>query len=311
MKKLLFLLLLPMFVIGQIPTPKPNTYVNDLAGLLTETQINELNLNIRQIEVDYSIQIAIVLVKTTGEIPIDDYARQIGRSWHVGNAKNGLVYVAALDDHKQRLEVAQNLEGTITDIRAHELTDIIKGFFHHQQYYAGLNSFLQSLTVMLKPVQAEQKGLGNTELEKKNNVGDAIFYGCLFIVFCLAFGFYIETRLRKLAAKKAKLLAEEERKERIWEAINVKINTFENQANARPIRTYNVTPDRIPEHKRDDIASGFAAGYMASSSNSSSDSSSSNSSSASPSYGDWGSDSSNSSSSSDSGFSGGGSSNDL
>lgn len=309
MKKLLFLLLLPMFVVGQIPTPKPNTYVNDLAGLLTETQINELNLNIRQIETDYSIQVAIVLVKTTGEIPIDDYARQIGRSWHVGNAKNGLVYVAAVDDHKQRLEVAQNLEGTITDIRAHELTDIIKGFFHHQQYYAGLNSFLQSLTVMLKPVQAEQKGLGNAELQKKNNDGDIIFYVCLVIIICLAFGSFIYfDRLKKLALKKAKMLAEEERKERIWSRINERIDTFENQAKARPIRTYNVTPDRIPEHRREDTASGLAAGYIADGSSSDSSSSSSSSSD----YGNWGSDSSSSSSSSfDSGFSGGGSSNDL
>lgn len=345
MKKLfLALLFLPLFTIAQestyggkpgdgtiLPIPKPNTYVNDLAGLLNETQINELNLNIRQIETDYSIQIAIVLVKTTGDIQIDDYARQIGRSWHVGNAKNGLVYVAALDDHKQRLEVAQNLEGTITDIRAHELTDIIKGFFQHQQYYTGLDAMLKSLTVMLKPVEAEQKGLGNAELKKKNSDHSTLpTLALIFIILSIGCLLVAYVRKRITAAREKAEEAEraemELRQQRIWEAINLKINTFENlkqqaedrtnrssYANGKPIRTYNVTPERVPDHKKvEDSGLGFAAGaagYVAGSS--SSDNSSSSSSSSSSDYGNWGSDSSSSSSSFDSGFSGGGSSNDL
>lgn len=170
MKKLLCfiaLLCITLFCYGQLPDPQPNTYVNDFAGVLTKDQIHVLNDSIHGIEQRSSVQIAIILVNTLpADIAIEDYAMGIGRKWHVGNANNGLVYVAALDEHKQRLEVAANLEGAIPDITAGNITGAIKPFFRQKDYYGGLLNMLKDINTNVDPVLIEQQKLAEAEQDK-------------------------------------------------------------------------------------------------------------------------------------------------
>lgn len=353
MKKLLFILLLsPLLLIAQEPTlpiPRPNTYVNDLAGVLNSTEIEDLNTQIYYIERNYKVQFAIIIVKTTGDMSIEDFARKIGMTWKVGADRKGLVYVAALNDHKQRLEVAENLEATITDVRAKELTDIVKAYKQHGHLYLGLHNMTQSLTMMLQPPLTTHV-LGSDDTLIQYNVGGPhTLYGSdgpsltyteaqkqlqkqkeksiilpiviSLSVFSLIVLFILYRKRRKQKLYLIKEQEEKARKERIWNKINERIDQadliaqMENRSLRipKPIRTYNVHPDRIPDHHRrddgDNSLLNFGAGYIADSAskNDYTPSSASSSSSTDSSFGNWSSDSS----SSDSGFSGGGATNDL
>ena len=73
---------------------------------------------------------------------IEDFARNIGREWHVGTDRKGLVYVASISQHKQRLEVAANLEGDLTDLITHGITDHMKPFFRRQDYAGALTTLV-------------------------------------------------------------------------------------------------------------------------------------------------------------------------
>ena len=169
MKKLLALLLIiPVISIAQIPDPLPGTYVNDSYGYLHKTDINQLNKNIRTLEDSFGIQLAVVLVPTIPEkYSIEDYAREIGRKWHVGHAKNGLVYVAAIDQHKQRLEVASHLEGVIPDIIAKGLLQKVAVYYRSQKYGEGLLSFVSDLQVRLASSKDELRKMANDQKVKK------------------------------------------------------------------------------------------------------------------------------------------------
>jgi len=296
MKKLLFLsLLIPLAITAQVPDPQPNTYINDLPGLLPATYIAQLNQQLHEIEKTYSVQMAIILIDHLPDgIEIDDYAREIGRKWHVGNAKNGLVYVAAIGQHKQRLEVAQQLEGTITDIKARELTDNIKPFFKAKDYAGGLTNLVKEINYLLKPVQAEQKGLGNAELKKK----DAGLPAWAIILICLGGSGILWWIIWLITKKEPKV--EEDANDRMQD------RTYGNSSGGgRTTNNTIVAPIVVSNHySRQDDYTPPSQSYDSGSSSSSSSSSSSD-------YGSWGSGSSDSgSSSSDSGFSGGGSSND-
>lgn len=295
-KYVLILLLLPLKIFCQIPEPLPNTYVNDLANTMTIEQIHTLNEKILSIETKSSVQIAVILInKLPEKYSIEDYSLELGKKWHVGNAHNGLVYVAVVDEHKQRLEVADNLQGDIPDIESYGIMDNVKPFFRNKDYYGGVNELLDGINKRIDPVLKEQMKLAQAEKDKKDEntkqgfITFFLWLGSLFVGFIVIRFVFMRGYFQRKKEKK-KQLEEEERK-----------------------RNY------------DSFASSAVTGYMASSYINKSDDtytpppsydsgSSYNSGSSSndngSSYGNWGSGSSDSSSSNDSGFSGGGSSSD-
>jgi len=183
----------------QIPSPLPGTYVNDLAGVLTKENIAALNEKINTIEKAYSVQIAIVLVrKLSDDMDIADFARGIGRKWHASINDSGLVYVASIDQRKQRLEVSTNLEGIIPDITARTITDQLKPFFRKKDYAGGLEEMLTEIDARLKHAQAEQNQAVQPPAQQTpentagpnvdNSGGGASSSG---VIFAFIFGFLI------------------------------------------------------------------------------------------------------------------------
>lgn len=293
MKKLLLLLLMaPIIMLGQIPDPKPGTYVNDITGLLAQSDIAKLNQQIYALEKKYSIQLAVVL---TNELPanyaIEDYARELGRKWHVGNARNGLVYVAAINQRKQRLEVAANLEGNIPDIETLHLTDHIKPYFRNKDYAGGLSNLIKEIDDLLNPAIKEQKKLAEEELKKKQAKAANILLNVFLILLALSIvGITIYLIFRK--RKKKEIIQEDS-------VIPMMQRNYSSSNGSTIIAPVVVNNESSCYNRNNDS---YNSSYKSSDSDSSSSSSSD--------YGNWGSGSSDTSSSSDSGFSGGGSSND-
>jgi uncharacterized protein len=148
-------LLLSDLVAAQIPSRLPDTYVNDFAGILAKEDIADLNRQIDSIEKEYTVQIAIVLVKKLPEdMEIEDFARGIGREWHIGTDRKGLVYVASISQRKQRMEVAAGLEGVLTDIITHEIMDHLKPFMKKMDYAGALRNMVSEIGTHLQSEQA-------------------------------------------------------------------------------------------------------------------------------------------------------------
>ncbi len=89
--------------------------VNDFAHVMTADQVQELEEKLVAYDDSTSIQIAVVTVQTTGDYDIEDYALKILRDWKVGNKKtnNGLVILAAIQDHKVYIATGYGMEGAI------------------------------------------------------------------------------------------------------------------------------------------------------------------------------------------------------
>lgn len=320
MRKIILLLLFAHSIcFGQIPDPLPNTYVNDLTGKLTAGQLHSLNEKILAIEKKSSVQIAVVLVdRLPAGVSIEDYAMSIGRKWHVGNANNGLVYVAAIEQRKQRLEVATALEHQLTDVEAYRMTNNVKPFFRKQDYYGGIDNLLKEIGNKLDPILQEQLALAQVERNKKDEktlkvLGHVGFFGA--IAAGLFFAFYIPYTKRRRkkreegeAAERA--MMEKQRfdmakhEEEMYAATMQKVVAAKMDS-VQPKKDNIKVEKKVSKRDEDDGPSYVPVPYSSSIGSSSSSSSSSSSD-----YGDWGSGSSGSSSSSDSGYSGGGSSND-
>ncbi|MFD0792651.1 TPM domain-containing protein [Mucilaginibacter litoreus] len=153
MKKILILFLaLAVQVSAQVPKPKKQTFINDYSGVLSVNDIKTLNQKIYIIQKESDVQMAVVLVD---EIPsaynIKKFATAIGRQWHVGKNQRGLVYVAAIKQHTQRLEVAKNLRSIFTTKKTEAILSAMKSAYRKEDYAGGLKILVNKIHGTLAP----------------------------------------------------------------------------------------------------------------------------------------------------------------
>lgn len=168
--------------------PNPPRLVNDLANILSPQEEQQLERELVAYDDSTSNQIALVLVNTLDEYPIEEYATKLFREWGIGNKKNnnGVVLLAAIQDRKVRIEVGYGLEGAIPDITAgHIIENDIKPNFKSGDYYEGLSKAAHSI---IKAAAGEYKAPAN--YRKKKGSGSALPFGFLafIIIMIVIFG---------------------------------------------------------------------------------------------------------------------------
>jgi uncharacterized protein len=146
MKKLLLFLLVfgCLFSRAQDPSrpPNPPRLVNDFAHVMTADQVEELESKLVAYDDSTSIQIAVITVQTTGDTVIEDYALDFLRGWKIGNKKtnNGVVILAAIQDHKVYIATGYGMEGVLPDITSKQIVeDEIVPNFKQSNYYRGFD----------------------------------------------------------------------------------------------------------------------------------------------------------------------------
>ena len=182
-----FLLFVSALSLAQnIPArPNPPRLVNDFAGVLSPQEKQQLENQLVTYDDSTSNQVAIVLINTLDDYPIEEYATKLFREWGVGNKKNnnGIVILAAIQDRKIRIEVGYGLEGAIPDITTgHIIQNDIAPSFRSGDYYEGLSKAANSI---IRAAAGEYRAPGN--YRKKKDGGSALPFGFLvFIIILIA-----------------------------------------------------------------------------------------------------------------------------
>ena len=155
MRKIFFAIFLLVSVLAQaqiekaLPArPNPPRLVTDLTATLTPDQKEALERKLVAYDDSTSNQIAIVIIPSTGDYDISDYAFALGRSWGVGNKKNnnGVVLLVAKNDRKLFIAPGYGLEGAIPDITAKQIIDNqILPNFKGNDFYRGLDEGTDAL----------------------------------------------------------------------------------------------------------------------------------------------------------------------
>lgn len=102
------------------PLPAPTGMVNDYAGVLdaaTKQQLEQKLTTFRD-STNPKVELAVAIVKTTGDRDIFDYSLAVARGWGIGskddNNPSALLFVA-IDDRKYFTQVSRDLEGDLPD----------------------------------------------------------------------------------------------------------------------------------------------------------------------------------------------------
>lgn len=154
LKKLLLLLLIPVVSLAQTGIPdraKAVGYIYQSSTLLSPADVASLDQDLYDMDAIDSVQMAVVIVDhIPANTSIEDYALSIGRTWGIGKYGNGVVYVLALKDNLQRLEIAGHLESIVPDIDAKEIEETAKAFYRHGQWLVGMKSAVARIRVLIK-----------------------------------------------------------------------------------------------------------------------------------------------------------------
>ncbi len=187
MKKLLFILsLLTVQLLSAqniLPKPNPPRLVNDAAGVLSKEQVEILEQKLVALDDSTSNQIAVVLIRSLEDYPIEEYANKLFREWGIGSKKNnGVLLIAAIDDRKVRIEVGYGLEGAIPDIVANNIIRYELGpSFKEGNYYRGID---RATDAIAKAAVGEYKVKRN-KIKGEEGGGKFIFIIILVIVLVI------------------------------------------------------------------------------------------------------------------------------
>jgi|KBSSwiStaDraftv2_1062776.scaffolds.fasta_scaffold41191_7 uncharacterized protein len=108
------------FSINTSPLPPPTGYVNDYVGVIDPATKQQLEQKIKAFKerTNPSVELAVAVIKTTGDREISDYALAIYRGWKIGSKEGdnpGALLLVAIDDRKYFTEVGRDLEDELPD----------------------------------------------------------------------------------------------------------------------------------------------------------------------------------------------------
>jgi uncharacterized protein len=156
--------------------------------VLSEGERQALEQKLVALDDSSSNQIAVVLIKTLNDRPVEEYATKLFREWGIGNKKtnNGVLILAAIDDRKVWIEVGYGLEGAIPDITASEIyRNLIVPAFKRQNYYEGLDNAVDALA---KAAVGEYKVARKKNSSKPGGGGSIITFLVILAIVLLFVG---------------------------------------------------------------------------------------------------------------------------
>lgn len=102
------------------PLPPPTGFVNDYAGVIDTVSKQQLEAKLKAFKesTNPQVEIAVAIVKTTGERQIFDYSLAVARGWKIGSKADdnpSALLLVAIDDRKYFTQVSKDLEDELSD----------------------------------------------------------------------------------------------------------------------------------------------------------------------------------------------------
>lgn len=174
----------------------PASYVVDDAGIIDDSVEHRLNGHLQELEQKTGAQMIVLTVKSTGGVPIEEYALDKAEAWRLGQQgkDNGLLMVVAVNDRRYRIEVGYGLESIIPDslagtIARQYLLPAFKEGDYTQGIYATSVALIQTIArasnVQLTGMPAIQAV--RTPAKKSSPLGSLLSFLIFIIIFSTLF----------------------------------------------------------------------------------------------------------------------------
>lgn len=133
-------LIFPVFLFS-LEVPKLENYVNDTASIMSDTEENELNQYLSDLEKQTTVQIFVLTIPTLEGEVLERFSMEVAEAWQPGQADkdNGAILLVSLKERSLRIEVGYGLEGSLTDLMCGRIIrEVIAPKFQSGDYGAGI-----------------------------------------------------------------------------------------------------------------------------------------------------------------------------
>lgn len=185
------------FTIDESPLPAPTGFVNDYAGVIDADTKQRLEARIKAFKekTNPQVELAVAIVKTTGDRPIFDYSLGVARGWKIGSKEDenpGALLFVAVDDRKYFTQVSRNLEDELPDGVVGQLNrQFLVPAFRQRDYGKGVSD---TIDAYIKTIESKQSGepqpsVENTPAAGRDKSSGGLPFGncmtCLIILFVI------------------------------------------------------------------------------------------------------------------------------
>ncbi|HIB8416255.1 TPA: TPM domain-containing protein [Escherichia coli] len=170
----------------QIAVPELRQQVTDITGTLSTSEQQSLTQQLQDITQKTRAQVAVLIVPSTGDDSIEQYATRVFNNWRLGDAKrnDGILIIVAWSDRTVRIQVGYGLEEKVTDALA---GDIIRSnmipAFKQQKLAKGLELAIIALNNQL----TSQHQYSANPSESESASSSDYYYFAIFWVFAVMF----------------------------------------------------------------------------------------------------------------------------
>ena len=188
MRKSIFIKILVLYLLcagslyAQIPELK--NWANDLTGTLSQSELESLNRDLKTFQDSTSNQVVFLIIPSIDGNAIEDYSYQVADKNKIGTKenRNGILFLIAKNDHKNRIEVGYGLEGALPDAISNSiLRNEVRPFFREGKYYEGIKSGLEAIKAATK---------GEYKAKEQKSGSGSILKGIFMLVIIIAYVFF-------------------------------------------------------------------------------------------------------------------------
>lgn len=142
------------------PLPAPTGHINDYVGVFDEPTKTSLEQRLREYKTRTGVELAVAVVKTTGDRPIFDYSLAVARGWKIGSKQDdnpGALLFIAVDDRKYFTQISRDLEDELPDGQAGSLQrQFLVPEFKKGNYAKGISD---TLAAYIRVIDQKRSGL--------------------------------------------------------------------------------------------------------------------------------------------------------
>ena len=172
------------------PLPAPTGFVNDYTGVVDASTKQSLETKLTAFKQKTTVEIAVAVVRTTGDRDIFDYSLAVARGWKIGSKSDdnpGALLFIAIDDRKYFTHVSRDLEDELPDALAGNLQrQYLVPEFKKGNYSKGISD---TVDAYVRTIEQRASGVATpTPVEGQRADGEFPFFSlfcCLVIIFVI------------------------------------------------------------------------------------------------------------------------------
>jgi uncharacterized protein len=203
---LLFIMLcsIPAYAEGNYPSPTPQFFVNDFAGVLDQSTEKKIAGLGKQLEDKTGAQVVVVTIDSLNGQDIESYSIDLATRWGIGQKgkDNGVLILVAVKERKLRIEVGYGLEGALPDVKTAQIrTDDMNPSLRYDDYDSGIFSGYAAIVNEV----AQEYGVDMGDLGSQRNPAktypsssrsrNVTFFPIMFVLLLVADGIFFRFRI--------------------------------------------------------------------------------------------------------------------